>query len=90
MTAEGVILEGGETMLKRVATVAVTWLALCSAAAAHPGHGRDGGDFSPLHYLTEPDHLVVGIPLAALLGLGVWYLAGARRAKARARALPEE
>jgi hydrogenase/urease accessory protein HupE len=78
------------TTAKRLATVASVWLLTTSPAFAHPGHGRDGGDFGPLHYLTEPDHLVVGLPMLALLGLGVWYLAAARRAKSRGRALPEE
>ena len=74
----------------RVATVASVWLVAGSSAFAHPGHGRGGGDFSPLHYLTEPDHLVVGIPMLLLLGVGAWYLAGARRAKARGRSLSGE
>ena len=78
------------TTAKRIATVASVWILATSSAFAHPGHGRGGGDFSPLHYLTEPDHLVVGIPMLLLLGLGAWYLAGARRAKARGRSLSEE
>jgi hypothetical protein len=39
---------------KRITTVASVWLLAGSSAFAHPGHGRDGGDFSILHYLTEP------------------------------------
>ena len=38
-----------------------------SPSWAHPGHGADGGDWSVLHYLTEPDHLVVALGLAVLV-----------------------
>ena len=30
---------------------------LSSTAAAHPGHGVDGGNDSAFHYLTAPMHL---------------------------------
>lgn len=38
-------------------------------AFAHPGHGIGGGDFSPLHYLSEPDHLLFAVPVLLLAGL---------------------
>ncbi len=38
-----------------------------STVAAHTGHGRGGGDFSILHYLSEPLHIVAGLSLAAAL-----------------------
>ena len=38
-----------------------------SAATAHPGHGANGGDHSPTHYLTESSHLVAGFGLLALV-----------------------
>ena len=38
-------------------------------ALAHPGHGPGGGDWSALHYLREPEHLFLAIPLLALLAL---------------------
>lgn len=68
-------------MLKRIAAVVVTWGAFCSAAWAHPGHGHHGGDFGPLHYLTEPEHLRAGIPILLLLGLGAWSIRKTRRAQ---------
>ena len=40
-----------------------------STAVAHPGHGRAGGDFSALHYLGEPDHLVFAVLLLVLVAL---------------------
>jgi hydrogenase/urease accessory protein HupE len=56
-------------MTKRVAAIGLVWLALVSRAAAHPGHGHGGGDFSLTHYLTEPMHLSVAIPLLMLVAL---------------------
>lgn len=45
-----------------------------SGAWAHPGHGEGGGSFNPVHYLTEPIHLVVGVLF--LLGIaGIALLA---------------
>jgi hydrogenase/urease accessory protein HupE len=41
-----------------------------SPSWAHPGHGVDGGDWSLLHYLTEPDHLV---GVLGLLAVAVWF-----------------
>jgi len=73
------------TVAKRVATAGFAWLVMSSSAAAHPGHGRAGGDFSPLHYLSEPLHLAMAIPMLWLLGWGVWSLTGALRARARGR-----
>lgn len=52
-----------------------------SPALAHPGHGIDGGDWSLLHYVTEPDHLVgvIGL-LVAVAWLCVRRFIRARRA----------
>ena len=41
-----------------------------SPSWAHPGHGVDGGDWSLLHYLTEPDHLV---GVLGLLVVVAWF-----------------
>jgi hypothetical protein len=49
-------------------------------AAAHPGHGARGGDFSLAHYLTEPLHVVTTV-LCILAVAGA--LAWARRASRR-------
>lgn len=38
-------------------------------AFAHPGHGRAGDDFSALHYLSEPDHLLFTVPFLVLVAL---------------------
>jgi len=44
-----------------------------STAVAHTGHGHGGGDFSLLHYLSDPMHMVAGLSLAAaLLTAIVW------------------
>jgi hydrogenase/urease accessory protein HupE len=58
-------------MIKRVAAIGLAWLALASSAAAHPGHGRGGGDYGLPHYLTEPAHLlstVLVLVVVAMLG----------------------
>ena len=56
-------------MIKRAAAIGLAWLALVSPAAAHPGHGHGGGDFRPLHYLVEPEHLLFAVPFLVLLAL---------------------
>ena len=48
-------------------------------AFAHPGHGSGGGDFSPLHYLSEPEHLLFAAPLVVLVALGARALRSRRR-----------
>jgi hydrogenase/urease accessory protein HupE len=72
-------------MAKKAAAVGIAWLALCSSAAAHPGHGRDGGDFSVLHYLSEPAHLFVAIPMVLIAALAAGYATGMIRPRARRR-----
>jgi hydrogenase/urease accessory protein HupE len=53
-----------------------------SPAWAHPGHGVDGGDWSLLHYLTEPDHLIGALGLAILVaGSFAWRATRARRTR---------
>lgn len=69
----------------RIATGGVAWLLMYSSAAAHPGHGQGGGDFSPLHYLIEPQHLFSGILPLLVLVRGVWYFMGILRTRARRR-----
>ena len=55
---------------------------ISSPARAHPGHGVGGGDWSMLHYLTEPDHLVTALGLALLFaGALAWRAIRARRAR---------
>jgi hypothetical protein len=45
---------------------------LTSTVQAHSGHGRHGGDFSLLHYLSEPEHVVgVALLLALVIGGGL-------------------
>lgn len=51
------------------------WLTTASAVMAHPGHGPDGGSYSPMHYLTEPQHLLSGILLAGVvLAAATWLV----------------
>ena len=40
---------------------------LSSSSWAHPGHGVGGGDWSLVHFLTEPDHLAAAVRLALLV-----------------------
>jgi hypothetical protein len=49
-------------------------MALGSAPAvlAHPGHGKDGGSYGLLHYLSEPEHMGVGLALIGLVAAGVY------------------
>ncbi len=56
-------------------------------AFAHPGHGRDGGDFSLPHYLTEPAHIVFVVPvlLMALFAVPVSRIVSRRRASSKSR-----
>jgi hypothetical protein len=71
-------------MAKRAAAVAMSWLALASSAAAHPGHGRGGGDFGLPHYLTEPAHLVSTVlALVVLAMLGTHAIRTLRSARRR-------
>jgi len=49
---------------------------------AHTGHGRHGGDFSLLHYLSEPQH-VAGVALLLALVIGGAVALWQRRAKRR-------
>ena len=70
-------------MVKRFGGAAIAWLALCSAAVAHPGHGADGGDFGLRHYLTEPAHLGIAIPVLLLGALTLRLLR-------RPRPVPQE
>ena len=55
---------------------------LPSPSWAHPGHGVGGGDWSVLHYLTEPAHLVGALGLALLVaGSFAGRVIRARRAR---------
>jgi hydrogenase/urease accessory protein HupE len=55
---------------------------LSSPSWAHPGHGVGGGDWSVVHYMTEPDHLVAALGLALLVaGPFAWRAIRARRAR---------
>jgi hydrogenase/urease accessory protein HupE len=70
-------------MTKRVAAIGLAWLALASPAAAHPGHGSAGGDWSALHYLSEPEHLLFAVPFLVLVAvLGARVLRSRRRDRA--------
>ena len=43
-----------------------------SIAAAHPGHGHGGGDFSLMHYFSDPLHIFIGLLLVAAFTAIVW------------------
>ena len=47
---------------RRLACAIGMALLASGTAFAHPGHGRGGGDFSALHYLGEPEHLLLAVP----------------------------
>ena len=38
-----------------------------ATAWAHPGHGAGGGDWSVLHYVSEPDHLLSAVALVVVV-----------------------
>lgn len=59
--------------MQSVITTAALFLT-SSVAMAHSGHGREGGDFSLLHYLSEPSHVAGMALLLALVGGGVLSL----------------
>jgi hypothetical protein len=71
--------------LRKVANVAFAWLALATAAAAHPGHGRGGGDYSLLHHVIEPQHLLAGVLALLVSVLGLRQAARALQARRRLR-----
>ena len=54
---------------RRLACAFSLALLASGTAFAHPGHGRAGGDFSALHYLGEPEHLLFAVPLLVLVAL---------------------
>jgi hypothetical protein len=60
--------------------VAFAWLAMNAPAAAHPGHGREGGDYSLLHHVIEPEHLIAGVVALLVSALCVRHAARAIRA----------
>ena len=67
-------------MTKTVAAIGLVWLALASPVAAHPGHGRAGGDFSAFHYLSEPQHLLLAVPALLIVAFcGMRALRSGRR-----------
>ena len=51
---------------------AIAWVAP-AIVSAHPGHGLDGGSFSLLHYLTEPEHVGIGLAVILLVAAGVYW-----------------
>ena len=65
--------------MRRIALALGTWLALASAASAHPGHGITAE--GRLHWATEPLH-VAPPALLALAGVLLW------RARRRSGARP--
>jgi len=71
------------TRIRALASAGVT-LALASAAAAHPGHGLDGGSDSWLHYASDPYH-VAPLALVALTLVLAWRRWRESRARARTR-----
>lgn len=68
---------------RRLATAAMLALLLTSPAFAHPGHGPHGGDWSALHYLIEPAHLLFAVPVLVLAALGAGYGTRTRRLRQR-------
>jgi hydrogenase/urease accessory protein HupE len=68
---------------RRLATAAMLALLLSSPAFAHPGHGRDGGDWGAPHYLIEPAHLVFAVPMLVLAALTAGCLTRTRRLRQR-------
>ena len=66
---------------RRLACTLGMMLLAGSTAFAHPGHESGGGDFSLSHYLTEPEHLMVVVPLLLLVAFGASQVARSRRAR---------
>ena len=56
-----------------------------SIAAAHPGHGDGGGDFSLMHYLSDPLHIVIGLLLVAAVTATAWVRSTFPRPRADAQ-----
>lgn len=66
------------------ALATIMGLLVSSIAVAHPGHGYISGDFSLVHYLIEPVHMVTGLSLVMGLLLAASY--GVRAIGSRRRA----
>ena len=52
------------------------------SAWAHPGHGDHGdtGDFTIIHYFTEPEHLIITLPVIILIAvMAIYFLHRSRR-----------
>jgi hypothetical protein len=61
------------TMIRRSMNVLGAVIALAGPVAyAHEGHGHTRGD-SPLHYVTEPIHLIPFAVAALFLGAIAWW-----------------
>lgn len=54
-------------MLKRLFVLLL--ILIPTLGVAHPGHGKEGGNFSLLHYLSEPLHLISGIVVLSIFVL---------------------
>jgi hypothetical protein len=60
-------------------TIFLAALCFSALAQAHSGHGRDGGDSTLLHYLSEPEHVAALVLLVAVIGGAI----GLRRRRRR-------
>ena len=78
-------MSGPTSTAGRIAAVASVWVAGASSAFAHPGHGRDGGDFGVLHYLSDPAHLWFALPMGLIVVVAAGYAAGILRPRTRRR-----
>ena len=70
---------------RTIASVASAWVVGASTAFAHPGHGKNGGDFGVLHYLSEPAHLWFAIPAVLIVAAAAAHAAGLLRLRTRRR-----
>ncbi len=59
-------------MTSRIAATLLP-LVTSSIAFAHPGHGVDGGNGSPAHFLTEPIHIVPALFLLVSVTLLTFF-----------------
>ncbi len=66
--------------MRRFHLIVPTVLAITRGAAAHPGHGNPARGHGLEHHLTEPDHVLAGLTIVAV----VLVLGGIFRGRKRA------
>ena len=72
-------------MFRKLAFLVTTSITtVAGGAAAHPGHGKDGGSYGIIHHLTEPIHIAIGVLLIVFGVVGYRVVKRAEKQAGRA------